>query len=238
MTNRAQLSHLLLDVDFFDKPKIIDFRLTHGWIGISWLIRCYCLMSRATNGIVKRRIVEHLAEEMGVPRYEVVTVTCFESELMTLEGDMVSNSRVLKDQTKLYDRREKDREKVKKHRESKLVTVTEQLHNGNVTSNDTVFPVTDTVTEYIDINNNKIENKDLVVSEEEETPVQKMVKLALDEPNDQPWTRTNAYMLSGRRPMKKYPNIFLTPYEMEMVFNKYEPYTPEFTRLDLRRLSS
>jgi hypothetical protein len=168
-------------------------------------------MSRATNGIVKRRIVEHLAEEMGVPRYEVVTVTCFESELMTLEGDMVSNSRVLKDQTKLYDRREKDREKVKKHRESKLVTVTEQLHNGNVTSNDTVFPVTDTVTEYIDINNNKIENKDLVVSEEEETPVQKMVKLALDEPNDQPWTRTNAYMLSGRRPIhthpKRYPKL-------------------------------
>ena len=36
----------------------------------------------------------------------------------------------------------------------------------------------------------------------------------LESPNGQPWTQSNAWICAGRRPLKKFPLIFLTPQEL------------------------
>lgn len=229
MTNRAQLKHLLLDVDFFNKPKVIAFRRKFKWVSLTWLLQCYCQMSRSSTGFVTRDTLLGLADDMGLEQSDEMIDYLVTNGLMFEIDGSLSNSRVIKDQESLALRRENDKQRQQSYREKNKVNH-ESVTCDKVRDKQGDKPVTpDTVTEYIDINNNnKIEKENIPDSDEDETPIQKMVKLALDEPNDQPWTRTNAYMLSGRRPMKKYPNIFLTPYEMEMVFNKYEPYTPEF----------
>lgn len=46
------------------------------------------------------------------------------------------------------------------------------------------------------------------------------------QPNGQEWTRTNAYINCGRRPLKKYPRMFLTRNELRTVLEQAKAKLP------------
>lgn len=45
---------------------------------------------------------------------------------------------------------------------------------------------------------------------------------ALETPHAQDWTKSPVFIGTGRRPMKKYPTIFISPHELAQVFELYE----------------
>jgi len=59
---------------------------------------------------------------------------------------------------------------------------------------------------------------------EPETDDERWLRVAqtyLDEPNGQDWTRTNAHMNSGKRPLKKFPKLFFTGTELSRVLRDF-----------------
>ncbi len=157
---RAQLKHVLLDVDFFDKPTIRALGFRHSQISVLLFIRWMMLMSRATNGLVTRDAMASVAREVlqnvgtATATFESVMKYCIETEMIYEEKDgYFTNERVVKDQESCAVKRESSNERQKKFREKKVV-------NSNALL--TRLPVTDTVTEYdtdndLDLNSLELE---------------------------------------------------------------------------------
>lgn len=106
---RAQLDHLLIDVDFFDKPKIKCLAYEHGQLSVLFLIRIYTALSRATDARIKKTICSAIAYEMRIEKEEAERViSYFISEgLLDSDGDFVESHRVSKDQEALFIKRKK-----------------------------------------------------------------------------------------------------------------------------------
>ena len=62
---RAQLKHLLLDVDFFNNPKILGLDAAFGAAGKSSIVEIYCLMSRATDATIAQSVIILIARRNG-----------------------------------------------------------------------------------------------------------------------------------------------------------------------------
>lgn len=114
-----QLKHILLDVDFFDKPKVRALSFRHKKTASGWLIQSYMQMSRASNALVTRDTLESLAFEWGIEDIETVLSYCIEHGLITQHGDQYSNERVEKDQEKYAVKLENSADRVARFREKK-----------------------------------------------------------------------------------------------------------------------
>lgn len=122
MSERAQLKHLLLDVDFLHKPTIKAFRHRFGWAAIPWIIETYAQMSRASNALVTRDVLLATAEDMNLEFGEDMIAYCLAEGLIDLEGDKLSNERVRRDQESLHHKRVTTSKRVTQYRESALQT--------------------------------------------------------------------------------------------------------------------
>lgn len=145
--SRAQLKHVLLDVDFFDKPTIRALGFRHSQISVLLFIRWMMLMSRATNGLVTRDAMASVAREVlqnvgtATATFESVMKYCVDTEMIYEEKEgYFTNERVVKDQESCAVKRESSNERQKKFREKKEVD-----NNALLTR----LPVTDTDTEYV-----------------------------------------------------------------------------------------
>lgn len=216
---KIQLDHLLLDVDFFHKPKIKSFKRVCGLLACLWLIECYCQMSRASEGEVDKDTLLDVADEMGLSdkAEEIISYATHEDrQLITkLENGKYTNSRVQKDQVSLATRREKDREKQLRYRD-KTVTlpVISPEKNGN--------PVTDTVTDTEYINNKNSEPIPEVPDEWLDLALSK-----LEEPKNQPWMNSSIHMMGGHRPMKGYNKLYWRPQDLALVFKEWDQTVPK-----------
>lgn len=109
---RAQLDHLLIDVDFFDKPKIKCLAYEHGQLSVLFLIRIYTALSRATDARIKKTICGAIAYEMRIEKDEAERVISYfiTEGLLHSDGEFVESHRVSKDQEALFIKRKKWRE--------------------------------------------------------------------------------------------------------------------------------
>lgn len=138
--NRVQLSHVLIDVDFFDKPKIIALGEKLGQPAIHLLIRVYAAMSKATDAEIDVSCIEYLARIIGFKDLANFLTYCVERGILC-EGSqpyMLTNIRVIEDQEKLAKNREESRLRQEKLRDKR---VTNALP--------TRLPDTDTVTDTV-----------------------------------------------------------------------------------------
>lgn len=139
---RVQLSHVLIDVDFFDKPKIIALGEKLGQPAIHLLIRIYAAMSKATDAEIDVSCIEYLARIIGFKDLTDFLDYCLERGILC-EGShpsMLTNVRVIEDQEKLAKNREESRLRQEKMRDKRVtnalptrlpdtVTDTEDLNN-------------------------------------------------------------------------------------------------------------
>lgn len=143
--NRVQLKHLLLDVDFFDKPTVRALVYKHGHLAALTYMRWLMLMSRASNAFVTRDALFSIAREVlagvsvTVATPENVLAYCLKTGMIEQCGDdEYTNDRVVKDQESCADKREKSISRVEKHREKKR-------DECNALQTRTPDPATDTV---------------------------------------------------------------------------------------------
>lgn len=71
----------------------------------------------------------------------------------------------------------------------------------------------------------------------DDEPLAEFCERSLFDPSTQaPWTLSNAFILVGRRPMKRYPSIWLTARELEHVFENLQAKVPATQWRDVFRL--
>lgn len=151
-TERVQLKHLLLDVDFYDKPTVKALAYKHGQLSVHLYVRWLTLMSRASNAFVTCDALAAIAQEVGFEEgaFREILTYCLKTKMLVLDGeDSYSNARVIQDQLSCAVKRKEAKERQEKYREKKCdKRVTNALP--------TRFPVTVSVTDpdHIDLNKN------------------------------------------------------------------------------------
>jgi len=151
----AQLDYALIDVDFFDKPKVKGLIFRHGNDGALFLLRCILLLSRSTDGECSQDALYGLGYEMRLSGDEVTCILeyCVEHGMLAQLGDIYQNSRVLQDQKKLETKRERTKNRVERYREKSNADVTRYSSVTNDSGNalQTRYPVTVTVTDPVTV---------------------------------------------------------------------------------------
>lgn len=141
--SRAQLHHVLLDVDFFEKPKIIALAEKLGQLAPLLLVRIYAAMSKATDAEIEVSCVEYLARVIGFTDVAEFLTYTIERGILC-EGSkpfLITNSRVAQDQEKLAKAREDARIRQEKSRESRVTNALPTRFPDPATDPVTVFPL-------------------------------------------------------------------------------------------------
>jgi len=110
---RAQLKHVLLDVDFFTNPKIRAMQRRYNVFATLGLIEVYMAMSMATNAVIDNDAILAIFEDLGADDPQAIIDYLLANGLIIKEMNGFSNSRVIKDQESLY----KSQQRYKKHKE-------------------------------------------------------------------------------------------------------------------------
>lgn len=128
--NRVQLDHLLIDVDFFDKPKVRALIYKHSQLSALLYMRWLMLMSRATNALVTRDALFSIAKEVlsgmgtAIATPESVLSYCLKTEMLTqVSDDSFTNERVVKDQESCAIKREAAAKRQEKFKSKDTPTV-------------------------------------------------------------------------------------------------------------------
>lgn len=108
---RAQLKHVLLDVDFKDKPKIIDLEIEFKPIARLLLLDILAACSKATNAEISRNVCQFLGNRIGIDAESVEKILdyCIKNEILWSVNGKITNSRVIKDQESYFKKLETDR---------------------------------------------------------------------------------------------------------------------------------
>lgn len=108
---RAQLKHVLLDVGFKDKPKIIDLEVEFKPIARLLLIDILAACSSASNAEITINVCKHLGNRIGIGSESVEKVLdyCIKHDILFLVNGKITNSRVIKDQESYFNKLESDR---------------------------------------------------------------------------------------------------------------------------------
>lgn len=146
MGDRVQLHHLLIDIDFFDKPTVRALIYKHGQLSGLLYVRWLMLMSRASNALVTRDSLFSVGQEVlsDADKCDSVLSYCLQSGMIQeVEDGVFTNDRVIKDQESCAVKLKGAAQRQKKYRESALrvsnalltrlpvsapVTVTEDLN--------------------------------------------------------------------------------------------------------------
>lgn len=138
MSNRAQLDHGLIDVDFLHKPKIIAFRSRFGHAAVTFIIEIILQCSRSTDGHIDGDTFAGLIKMFDLPDGHKMLEYCLVHEILSRDDLGITNKRVLEDQEKLFIRREKDRERQRKKRDNAVTKgVTAPVTRGVTPDTDT-----------------------------------------------------------------------------------------------------
>lgn len=213
MSTRAQLHHALIDVTFPSKPKIKALRAEHGPIAELLYIRLILVLSAATDGVARRSVAYSEGVEIGLTRPEVDTIVNYlvSDDMLAVTADLMSQDRVIKDQEKLQTRRDaeakrqaewRERERLKKEQEGRDTPVTlcvTQRENADSSEPDTGSDL-----------KNKNGHPEPAVLEPLDDPKFALAEKEFEPPGEQPWARSNLFINAGLRPMRRYPEIWLS----------------------------
>lgn len=98
--SKAQLKHALIDVNFKDKPKILELEAEFNPIARLFFIDILCALSAATNGVLSRGAAKILGSRCGFTSDQANAILdfCISREMLTaLDDNTITNSRVQKD---------------------------------------------------------------------------------------------------------------------------------------------
>lgn len=104
--SRAQLKHMLLDVTFKDKPKVIEFEEEFGPLARLLYIDIQSAMSAATNARISDKVAISLGRRIGIS-VEIVNkiiAYCLKEEMLIREDGFLTSRRVIKDQENYFKR--------------------------------------------------------------------------------------------------------------------------------------
>ena len=179
---------------------------------------------------IPRSRLEDVAFSLRVPfeTLEKIVAVCLESGALLEDDAGIYSQNLIDDVAQFEIKRERfvkaARAKHKKHATqgvSECIAPATHMQRSEDARRSHEYE-TDTDTEYESENETEIRSEARVgttpaPAKEEAPPVDPLLRQAeerLDKPNGQPWTNSNAWIGAGRRPMRDFPLIFLTPHEL------------------------
>lgn len=236
---RLQLRHALIDVNFASKPKVQALRAEHGPLAELLLVRLICVLSAATDGIARKSVAYVQGHDIGLDRVKVDEILGYlaSEQMLTVLGDSMTQERVVEDQRKLAERRASAAQRQQAWRDKR---VTSRVTNAFSGRDVTVSPVTDTDTDIGSDLDLKDSSSPLPPEQPEPQPEPEppdIYELEAEKRLEKPgggaaWERSPAFMAAGRRPLRKYPEIFLTVFELAHIFREWEGVEFELADID------
>lgn len=104
--SRAQLKHMLLDVTFKDKPKVIEFEEEFGPLARLLYIDIQSAMSAATNARISDKVAISLGRRIGIDSAKVskIIAYCLKECMLIREDGFLTSRRVIRDQEAYFKR--------------------------------------------------------------------------------------------------------------------------------------
>jgi len=241
MSERVQLDHVLIDVDFLHKPTIKALRFKYTDLSALVLIEILAQMSRATDGIIDREVALCVFSDLRFENGEEILEYCISKEILCASPcGGVTNVRVQKDQSACAKKREeaKNRKEAylqKKREEEERRTKEEQERTRSErvpNAERTVLPVTDTdtvtVTDTVNNNKNSLPKlnhqipKPIPIPEDLDDEELELWKLSESAyalvKGDEDFLRSQAFITTHRRPLKNYPTVWISQRELFNTF--------------------
>lgn len=121
MADKVQLDYALLDVDFFDKPKTVALMGRFGHISALYLIQVILTLSKATDAVMDVYAAYGLGSRYGISieLSKEIIAYCVKENMLSLQGETLTQQRVAEDQERLAEKRRKDAEYQKQRRQGK-----------------------------------------------------------------------------------------------------------------------
>lgn len=136
---RAQLKHVLLDVDFLNNPKIRTLKTKFGQLAQLCLIDVYSAMSKATNAVIDEDCLLSILSEYQLN--DTFLAYCLDKRLIHTEMNGYSNSVVIKDQEAYYRKLNsgKKRNNSEQKCSEKILERGKSGHENAIPDNDSVY---------------------------------------------------------------------------------------------------
>ena len=228
-TPRTKLSTIIVPTNLFGDPDLCALIALHGPAAAAVWYPMLCAI--ASKGGAKLTNLRLQGAIVGVSPdvCDKVIASALELELLRTDGDLIVSDQVDIDAENVRAKQQKWREKKQRQRgcPPTVPTCPPNVPGDREGTYGGVPPMSEEEYEheYEDLESKiNLENKDQPTTrapaKEEpppEAPADPLLADAekrLEPPNGQPWTSTNQWIGAGRRPMRKFPLIFLTPHEL------------------------
>lgn len=216
---------MLLDTDFFNKPEVLQLTARFGDSGPMAILRiCAALMNERDASLGTDSInALYLGSACNADKWiQIINFLIKINWLSEVDGKITSK-RVAEERARVEQKRSTLSANAKQML-SKCSANAQQLVPDSKSNADQKLSIssdtdTDTDTE------KDLDHKE-TVSPKGKDPLDEFLELAqphICEPTgSEPWENENEFINAGRRPLKKYPKIFLTASELAQVFQQYE----------------
>jgi hypothetical protein len=119
MKPRVQLKHVLMDVDFWDNPKIIALSVVHGPGAGAAIAHVYAAMSKATNAVIDEDAIIGIADRHKVADVKAFFKYAIDKKLISPELSGFSNQNCIEDQESYAETIRKNKEEADRKRASR-----------------------------------------------------------------------------------------------------------------------
>lgn len=215
---RAQLKHLLLDVNFFEKPKIKALEYDYGSGGVCFFIAILCDMAKATDSEISASCIKATGRQFGFDREKAEEFLQYITKHNLIhkcrDPEYFANRRILEDQESMASKQDKWRNAKRKQRDIPMSPSGQQEDNRRTGCG----PVN-----IEDLNNEDL-NLDLKKNgvPEQQSKFLEIAEASLVSKTDPRLSTLNEFIVMGKRPMTKYPAIRLTAQELADILEQYE----------------
>jgi hypothetical protein len=132
---RGKLKHALVDVDFYNDPKIKSLVFKYGLLAELYYTRLVCSISRSECAQIDRDAALAIAHDCGfIDTANYVLDYILDKKILEIEGDAITSVRVREDQERLSTKQEEWRARKQKQRECHADVTRDNCVTSSVTS--------------------------------------------------------------------------------------------------------
>lgn len=229
-SRRKKLNTIIFDTDFFNRPRTRKLIKKCGLTAPTIYMAAICWMAYEKSDIcLTAKDIQLLAEDLAVPPAQIRAVldACVEIEYLTMYGDTYVSDRLVKELNIVHTKQNNyksgraKREQKQDSRESSPILKVDSRIETNPQSELRMREVRKEQEQ----EQEEEQEKELEQEQEAERPdrdaLTEQAENALEPPDSEVCLKSTVFVNTGRRPMRKYPEIWITRAELTDTFRLY-----------------
>lgn len=227
--NKSRLPAILLNADFYTKPRNIRWIKENGAEAVLILQAVWIASSQERDFKIKKEEASAIAFlcQYSEEKIQQVLESAVKLGLLEADEEYYFNSQIINDGTAYHSTRIRNTNKQRERREKDRLS---RLHNSDIPSDEVGYVSETPINVYVPVNVNGSNNKNGEPERESPNPKDEWLDFALsklEEPKKQAWTNSSIHMMGGHRPMKGYDKLFWRPQDLALVFKEWNDTVPK-----------